>query len=62
MADIQECFEIDDTINKLLINQVRERPTLYYTDTYTETDEKHWDAIQNSTGIQSLLTHWKYQI
>lgn len=51
MDDIEECF--DDTVNKLLINHLRERPTLYYTDTYTESDEKLWDEIQKSTGIQS---------
>lgn len=53
MGDIQEPLEIDDTINKLLIKHIRERPTLHYTDTYTETDEQHWDEIQKITGIQS---------
>lgn len=53
MGDIQECFEIDDAINKLLIDHIRERPTLHYTDVYTESDEQHWDQIQKDTGIQS---------
>lgn len=50
MGDFQE---VDDTINKLVIAQVKERPSIYYTDTYTESDELHWNEIQKNTGIQS---------
>lgn len=53
MVDSEESLEIDDTINQILIDHVRERPTLHYTDTFTESDEKEWDEIQNSIGIQS---------
>lgn len=56
MGDSQEPIEVYDTINKLLIEHVRERPTLHYTDTYTESDEQHWDEIQESIGIQSKFT------
>lgn len=45
--------EIDDAINKLLIDNVKSRPSLHYTNTYTESDEKQWDEIQKITGIQS---------
>lgn len=50
MGDFQK---IDDTINKLLIEQIKDRPSLHYTDTYTESDESHWNQIQKNTGIQS---------
>lgn len=50
MEDSKEHFEIFD---KMLIDQVKERPTLYYTDLYSESDEHHWDGIQKKTGMQS---------
>lgn len=53
MNEFDENCEVDDIIDKLLIDHVKKRPTLYYTDTYTESDELCWDEIQNSTGIQS---------
>lgn len=45
--------EVDDIIDKLLIDHVKEHPSLYYTDTFSESDETYWDGIQNDTGIQS---------
>lgn len=53
MGEFQETLDVDDIINKLLIEQVKERPSLYYTDTYTESDELHWNEIQKNIGIQS---------
>lgn len=53
MGDFQSDFEIDDTINILLIEQIKERPSLYYTDTYSALDEQLWDEIQKNIGIQS---------
>lgn len=54
MGDFQVNFETDDIVDKLLIDNVRERPSLYYTDAYTGLDEYYWDEIQKNTGIQSL--------
>lgn len=53
MANFQDNCEID-CMDKLLIDCVREYPTLYYTDNYTESDERNWDIIQKKTGIQSM--------
>lgn len=53
MGDFYGTFEVDDTVNELLIEEIKERPSLYYVDSYTKSDEKQWDEIQGCTGIQS---------
>lgn len=57
MGDFEENFETDDIVDKLLIEHVRERPSLYYTDACTGLDEYYWDEIQKNTGIQSLYLY-----
>lgn len=53
MGDFYGTSEVDDTVNELLIDEIKVRPSLYYVDSYTESDEKQWDEIQKRTGIQS---------
>ncbi|XP_031625611.1 uncharacterized protein LOC116342223 [Contarinia nasturtii] len=61
MEDFQNDLEIDDTLNILLINHVKERPSLYYKDAYSALDEELWDEIQKIMGIQKswLKRRWK---
>lgn len=54
MGEFKEMLDVDDMVNELLIEEIKTRPQLHYTDTYTESDEKQWDEIQKNTGIQSL--------
>lgn len=57
MGEFKEILDVDDMVNELLIEELKTRPCLHYTDTYTESDEMQWDDIQKNTGIQSL---WNY--
>lgn len=53
MEDSQKNVDFFDILDKLLIDQVKAYPSLYYTDTYSESDEHYWDGIQKNTGMQS---------
>lgn len=50
---MDESTDIDDVVNEVLIEHVKQRPSIYYTDAYTASDEQHWAEIQKETGIQS---------
>lgn len=53
MSNSNEKFDVGDFLDKKLIDLVRARPSLYYVDVCTESDEKYWDEIGKATGMQS---------
>lgn len=55
METFSENCELDEFIDGLLIDCVKQRPSLYYTDLYDEADEREWDEIQRKFGIQSIV-------
>lgn len=54
MGEFKEILDVDDMFNGILIEEMKIRPSLHYTDIYTGSDEKQWDEIQKNTGIQSV--------
>lgn len=46
-------MDINEFVDKLLIDCIKQRPSLYNTDTYSAADEREWDEIQKIFGIQS---------
>lgn len=53
MDSPKENFDVDDILNKTVIDCVKEYPSLHYTNVFTESDEKCWDEIAKNTGLQS---------
>lgn len=54
MANSRENLEPHEFIDKLLIDCVKQRPSLYYNDIYSVADEREWDEMQSLFGIQSI--------
>lgn len=46
-------FDYFEYLDKSLIDHVKKYPSLYYTDVYTDSDEKYWDEIGKHIGMQS---------
>lgn len=53
MANLSGNLESDEFIDKLLIDYVKQRPSLHNTDVYSADDEREWDEIQTIFGMQS---------
>lgn len=53
MENLSENLESDEFVDKLLIECVKQRPSLYNTDIYSAADECQWDELQKLFGIQS---------
>lgn len=53
MENFPENLESDEFVDKLLIDCVKQHPSLYYTDIYSAEDEHKWDELQQLFGMQS---------
>lgn len=53
MENLSENLESDEFVDKLLIECVKQRPSLYNTDIYSAADERQWDELQKLFGMQS---------
>lgn len=56
MTNLPGNLESDEFMDKLLIDCVKQRPSLYNTDVYSAADEHEWDEIQKIFGMQSNLS------
>lgn len=50
-------MDIDESVDKLLIDCVKNCPSLHNTDIYSTSDEREWDKIQKSLGIHSNVVY-----
>lgn len=55
MDTLPENLAAEEFIDNLLIDCVKQHPSLYYTNIYSEADEREWDEIQRKFGIQSIF-------
>lgn len=49
----QSLGDLDLSVNKELINNIKLHSTLWYTEKYTQNDEELWNGISAEMGIQS---------
>lgn len=49
-------MEFNESVDEFLINCVKEYPSLYNADVYSVADERDWDELQKTLGIQSILS------